>query len=212
MRASLRIALFAVIAVTGPWARADEALREGTDYTVIQAVAGAKSPKIVVTEFFSYQCPHCFAFAKPLHEWSLRVPADVQFERAAVSIGHKPWVDIARTYYTLQAMGNLESLDAAIFNAIHQQGVRMDDIAYIMGWLSQHKVAVTEFDTAYRSAKVRESLALGEQLAVEYKVLAIPTLVIDGKYMVTIASNLPFEPQLAKVDKVIALARSNRSP
>ena len=184
----------------------------GTDYTVIESAAAVdKSSKVQVTEFFSYQCPHCFAFAKPLHEWTMKLPADVQFERKAVSLGHQSWVDVARTYYALQEMGNLESLDAAIFNAIHQQGVKLNEIAYIMGWLKQQKVTLEQFDVVYRSAKVREALAAGEQQSVRYKIPGIPAMVIDGKYLVSIASNKPFDQQLATLDKVIALARTDRA-
>jgi thiol:disulfide interchange protein DsbA len=207
----MRFVLFFISLAIGPAAMSQVAPREGKDYTVIQSAVVDRSSKLVVTEFFSYQCPHCFAFFKPLHEWSAKLPADVQFERQSISIGHPQWVDIARTYYALQAMGNLESLDAAIFNAIHQQGMHLDNIAYIMGWLNQRKVAITEFDAVYRSAKVREAYALGEQLAVTFKVSGIPTMVIDGKYLVSIASNVPFDQQLATVDHLIAMARANRA-
>jgi len=36
-------------------------------------------------------------------------------------------------------------------------------------------------------------------------------MVIDGKYLVSIASNKPFDQQLATLDKVIALARTDRA-
>ena len=54
-------------------------------------LATSDAGKIVVTEFFSYQCPHCFKFEKPFADWSSRLAADVKVERAAVAIGHANW-------------------------------------------------------------------------------------------------------------------------
>jgi thiol:disulfide interchange protein DsbA len=213
----MRIVVAFVLAVlSAACSRATE-LQEGRDYTVIEtgqpAAPADKSAKISVTEFFSYQCPHCFAFSAALRNWSARLPADVQFDRESVAIGHAPWIPIARTYYTLRAMGKLEALDEKIFNAIHQQKVQLDDVAYIMGWLNKNNVPPTEFDAAYRSQRVRDDFARGEQLTADYKVSSIPTMVVDGKYMVIVKSNVDFGEQLAVIDQLIArvrLARANQ--
>jgi thiol:disulfide interchange protein DsbA len=83
--------------------------------------------RIVVTEFFSYQCPHCYAFFPALNDWVNQLPGDVVFERVADSIGNASWLPIARAYYTLQSMGRIDDLDAAIFNTIHAEGMRLFD-------------------------------------------------------------------------------------
>ena len=185
-------------------------IQEGKDYLVVAGPTESKSDKIVVTEFFSYQCPHCFAFSKPLRDWSAKLPSDVQFGRESVSIGHEGWVPIARTYYVLRGMGKLEELDEKIFNAIHQQGLRLNDLPYIMGWLNQQKVPLNEFDVAYRGAKAREEYERGTQISMDYKIPSIPVMVIDGKYMVIIESNVDFAKQLGVVDKLIERARVAR--
>jgi thiol:disulfide interchange protein DsbA len=184
----------------------------GKDYVVIESPSSIQqSSKVTVTEFFSYQCPHCFAFAKPLHDWSVKLPPDVVFERRAVSVGHQSWVDSARTFYALRNLGNLETLDADLFNAIHQQRIRLDKLDLIMGWLNQRKVPLLEFDKAYRSAEARSAYELGEQLTTQYKVPSVPAMVIDGKYLVAIASDASYLPQLSVVDYLIARARAERA-
>lgn len=205
----IRTSIFALIAgVTSVFAAAPTTdLVEGKDFQVIPPAPASSTEKIVVTEFFSYQCPHCFAFSKPLRDWSEKLPADVQFSRESVSIGHEAWVPIARTYYVLRAMGKLEELDEKIFNAIHQQGLRLNDLPYIMGWLNQQKVPLNEFDAAYRGAKAREEYERGTQLSIAYKIPSIPVMAIDGKYMVVIESNVNFAKQLGVVDKLIERAR-----
>jgi len=205
----MRLWVSTVLVLIGTIAGAAD-LKKGRDYLVIQSAAPDKSPTIVVTEFFSYQCPHCFAFSQPLREWSARLPADVKFERESVSIGHEAWVAIARSYYALRSIGKLEALDAEIFSAIHQKGARLNELPYIMGWLNQHKVPVALFDTAYRSQLVRDEFARGEQLSREYKIPSIPVMVVDGKYLVVIESNIDFAQQLGVVDKLIARVRLAR--
>jgi thiol:disulfide interchange protein DsbA len=213
----MRIVVAFVLAVlSAACSRATE-LEEGRDYTVIEtgqpAAPTDKTAKIAVTEFFSYQCPHCFAFSAALRDWSAKLPADVQFDRESVAIGHAPWIPIARTYYTLRTMGKLDALDEKIFNAIHKQSVHLDDVAYIMGWLNVNHVPPTDFDAAYRSQRVRDDFARGEKLSVDYKVPSIPAMVVDGKYMVIIKSNVDFGEQLAIIDKLIArvrLAKANQ--
>jgi thiol:disulfide interchange protein DsbA len=204
-------------ALSAACSRATE-LKEGQDYSVVGAsqanpASGPadKSAKISVTEFFSYQCPHCFAFSKPLREWSSKLPNDVQLERESVAIGHEAWVPIARTYYALRSSGKLDALDEKIFSAIHEQGVRLDDLAYIMGWLNKNSVSPTEFDAAYRSQAAREAFTRGEKLSIDYKIPSIPVMLIDGKYMVMIKSNVDFGQQLGIVDQLIARVRQARA-
>ncbi|HTE39338.1 MAG TPA: thiol:disulfide interchange protein DsbA/DsbL [Steroidobacteraceae bacterium] len=210
MRSILRSILAVLLFFVGATVTAAEP-QLGKDYFIHEAPVPEKNSKITVVEFFSYQCPHCFAFSAPLHDWSQKVAEDVIFERRAVTIGHQPWTDIARTFYALQVMGNLPALDAEVFNAIHRSKVRLDKIDLIMGWLSQRKVPLMDFDKAYRSAEARSAFDRGEQLAAEYKIPSIPAMMIDGRYLVLIASDRSFDQQLAIVDSLIAQARSLRS-
>jgi protein dithiol oxidoreductase (disulfide-forming) len=183
-------------------------LVEGHDYAEIRPAHPTGDPsKIVVTEFFSYQCPHCYAFSEPLNAWVSALPDDVVFQRFAVSIGYDAWAPIARAFYTLQIMGQLDSLDAAIFNAIHVQGVRLYDEAAITDWVAAHGVDGTEFVKTYNSFAASSLYKHAEQLSIEYRVPSIPTLVIDGRFMVQIADNGMFDGQLARVEQLIAKAR-----
>src|SRR5262245_49880354 len=84
----------------------------GTDYQPFQPPQSTSDPsKIAVTDFFSYQCPHCARFAKPYEAWIAKLPADVKAERVAVSIGHEAWVPAAQAFYALTAMKKLPAID-----------------------------------------------------------------------------------------------------
>ncbi|MGC3982721.1 MAG: thiol:disulfide interchange protein DsbA/DsbL [Steroidobacteraceae bacterium] len=191
-------------------------LQPGKDYEVLQpAQPTAQRDKIVVTEFFSYQCPHCYSFFPAVTSWVAKLPKDVVFEREAVSVGYKTWPPAAQTFYTLRAMGKLgelnNSLDGAIFSAIHKQGVRFADRDGIAAWMATQKINAKQFASTFDSFGVQSATAGGERLAKNHKVPSIPSIVIDGKYLVSIEDRPDYTPQLAKLDQLIAKARAEKA-
>src|SRR4030095_13125737 len=75
---------------------------------------------VEVLEFFWYACPHCYALQTPLEAWSKRKPANVDFRRVPAVLDNS-WLQLARTYYALDAMGLVDKLHRPLFDAIHQQ-------------------------------------------------------------------------------------------
>jgi len=183
---------------------------EGRDFTVVNPVQPTAQDKVEVVEFFSYKCPHCASFAPTLDAWAKKLPNDVSFTRESVAIGIAPWVTAARTFYALQALGKVAALDAAVFKAIHEQGERFEDQAKITAWMAQHGVPAGDFRNAYDSFGVETKLKRGDTLSRTFRIPSIPTMIIDGKYMVAIASNVDFRQQLANVDALIARARADK--
>jgi protein dithiol oxidoreductase (disulfide-forming) len=183
---------------------------EGRDFIQIKPTQPTAKDKVEVVEFFSYQCPHCNAFSTPLRVWEKKLPQDVAFRRESVSIGHPPWEPAARTFYTLQALGKLEALDSKVFDAIHKQGVRFDDPAQIASWMAQHDVPAAQFRDAYSNFSVETGFRRGETLSRTFRIPSIPTVAIDGKYLVVIDSRIDYNLQLANVDMLIARARAEK--
>ena len=183
----------------------------GRDFTVVEpAVSMGEQNKIVVTEFFSYQCPHCYAFSRPLEAWAAKLPADVVFRRESVTIGHDTWEPSARTFYVLESLGKLRELDAKLFDAIHQEGLPLLSQLGIGTWVSQHGVSWESFDAEYRSPKVDAKFKRGQQLAAAHLIPSVPTISVDGKYLVAIVGNVDYGVQLAKVEALIAKVRAER--
>ena len=171
------------------------------------------SDRIVVTEFFSYQCPHCFSFDPVLEHWVSELPDDVLFERVAISIGYRQWVPIARAFHTLQAMGEFDDLHHAVFRAIHVDGERFYDKESIVQWLQDQGVDAGEFSAAYDSFSVDVAAGRAERRSTAHRVDSVPALAIDGKYRVAIGDNGTveyFERQLAGVSELIDKIRAAR--
>ena len=185
---------------------------EGSDYIPVRPPQPTSDPdRIVVTEFFSYQCPHCFAFFPALDEWVSRLPEDTVFERVPVSIGHPTWAPIAKAYYALENMGKLAELDAAIFRAIHVQRVPLVDEATIGAWVAAQGVDRDTFTARYNSFSVNTFATRADQTARTYRLPSVPALAVDGKYLIPIADDGRFTGQLAIVDALIEKARAERA-
>jgi protein dithiol oxidoreductase (disulfide-forming) len=185
---------------------------EDKDYFTLNPAQPTSDPtKIVVTEFFSYQCPHCYSFAKPFAAWSKTLPPDVTAERVAVSIGHATWVPMAQAYYALKAMNPVPALDDAIFAAIHRQGAKLANESSIAAWLGTQGVSQTEFTKYYRSFSVQLNTKRADELSRSHQLPSVPVLVIDGKYMVRIADNGKFDDQFKVVNYLVEKERQLRA-
>jgi protein dithiol oxidoreductase (disulfide-forming) len=205
--------LFALLLLgCGASAWAADAPVDGTDYQLLLPPQPTSNPdKIVVTEFFSYQCSHCFMFYPVVTAWANKLPKDVVFERVPVSLGRASWQPISQAFYALQAMGKLEALDSPIFNAIHIQNVRLLDEASIIAFVARHGVNAVDFKATYDSFGVKSSVVRAEQLMKSYRVQGTPSLVVDGKYMVLAEGTKNYDEWLARADKLIGKARTDRA-
>lgn len=164
--------------------------KAGTNYTVLSPAQPTDAPpgKVEVIEMFWYGCPHCYAFDPTLEAWRKHKASYIQFVRVPVM-----WADIhrahARLFYTLQALGKLDQLHSKVFDEIHQKG----DELYVSGdpqatledevkFAEANGISRADFVAAYNSFGVQANLQKADDLARRYKIDAVPTIVIDGKY------------------------------
>lgn len=183
----------------------------GTDYQPINPPQPTSDPsKIVVTEFFSYQCPHCFRFAKPYEDWIAKLPADVKAERVAVSIGHQTWLPAAQAFYALTAMKQVPAIDDALFGAIHRQRLQLDTEAALTDWVGRQGIDQAAFTQAYQSFSVKLNMKRADDLSRSYRLPSVPTLAIDGRYLIPIADDGNFNDQLETANTLIEEARRTR--
>jgi protein dithiol oxidoreductase (disulfide-forming) len=188
-------------------------LVEGADYRRLSPPRPTSSPgKIEVLEFFSYGCPHCAKFYPLVSAWAAKLPKDVVFKRVPVSYGHQAWTNLARAYYALQANGDLARFDGALFHAIHEEHLQLFDAQTIAEWIGRNGGDADRFTNAYASFGINNETVQADQLVEDYQVDAIPTMAVNGRYVLLSPGAAEDEEQtfrelLAHTDKVIAMAR-----
>jgi thiol:disulfide interchange protein DsbA len=208
-----RRGLLAIAALLGISAAAPgQDLQAGRDYVALVPPQPTTDPKrIVVTEFFSYACPHCFSFNPALTSWAGKLPKDVLFERVSVAFGRQPWQTPSQLFYALQAIGKSEELSPAVFRAIHVERVDFSTDKQVIDWVVKQGVDPSQFTQAFQSFSVRSFMARGDQLAQTHHLRGVPTLVVDGKYLLPIDDSREFGPQLAIADQLVEKARAEKA-
>lgn len=156
----------------------------GRDYTLLDPAQPVSTKKIEVIEFFFYECPHCFHLHNEMMGWEKTMPRDVALTFIP-TIFRDSTEPLARTFYALQGIGKIKQLDDAIYQAIHVQNVELYDLDSISAFVGKHGVDTATFKAAYNSFTVNSRVMRAKQLIRRYGINGTPTLIVDGKYVIT---------------------------
>jgi len=118
---------------------------------------------------------------------------------------------MAKLYYTLEAIGELERLDGAVFNAIHEKGLKLVDDKSIAEWVVSQGVDAKKFSDAFNAFGVISKTKRADQIAQSSRISGVPALVVDGRYLVTGKEVKSHADLLALADKVIDKRRAERN-
>lgn len=165
--------------------------------------------RIEVIDFFFYACPYCNELAPHLDRWIKRKPADVVFRRMPV-VRHDTWVPLAKTYFALEAMGEVDRLHLAVYRSYHVEDLYMSQEKVIAEWATKHGLDSEKFMSIYRSDEVRQKVEVAIKMTRDYDIQGTPSIVVDGKFL-TSSSMTPSVPQVIPViDGLVRLARQQR--
>lgn len=165
--------------------------------------------RIEVVEFFWYGCSHCYAFEPAIEQWLKQLPPDVSFRRVPAMF-NKQWAEAGRVYYTLEAMGLLDRLHRPLFDAIHQQHLRITNERQLRDWLQRQNVDADKFYTTAHSFAVEGRLKRAAMLTEASKITGVPALLVDGRYLVS-AEIGSQQKMLQVTDSLIDRARQRQS-
>jgi protein dithiol oxidoreductase (disulfide-forming) len=186
-------------------------LVEGKQYTRLRSVQPVdKGKKIEVIEFFSYGCPHCNDLEAYLQNWAKTAPADVQFLRVPVMFQDR-WKPLAKAYYTLEAMGEDMRLSPEVFKAVHVANLPLYQDKAFLDWVASKGLDRAKAAEIYGSFGVDSKLKRALVLAQEYNIQAVPTMVVDGKFLTSSDRIGGHAAVPAALDVLIAKARAERA-
>ncbi|CAJ0738471.1 thiol:disulfide interchange protein DsbA/DsbL [Ralstonia mannitolilytica] len=171
----------------------------GKDYQVLQPAQPVPAGKIEVTEFFGYWCPHCNHFENTWEAWSAKQGKDVVIKHVPVAFNNDArLVPYSRIYYALEAMGKLQaksskgmSMHARVFDAIHGadrlniRGAKDEQDKTVSDFAAKEGLDRKAFMDAYNSFSVSSNVSRANQLTEQYRIQGVPTVVVQGKYVVS---------------------------
>ncbi|MBV8030029.1 MAG: thiol:disulfide interchange protein DsbA/DsbL [Betaproteobacteria bacterium] len=166
--------------------------------------------KIEVVEFFWYGCPHCYNLEPLLETWLKKQPPDVEFRRIP-AVFNERWALDAGMFFTLEALGVLEKLHRPLFDAIHRDRLRTDDVAARDQWLQKNGVDPKKFEDTFRSFGVQSKVKRAAQQTIAYKIDGTPAMAVQGRYTVSVEQGNGQAGMLAAVDRLVDQVRKRKA-
>ncbi len=202
--------------------------REGTNYYRVEPAQPTSVPpgKVEVTEVFSFACPACNAFYPIMDRLRESLPPEAAVDYVAASFNpQEDWVGFQRAYYAAKALGIDAKTHDAMFNAVWQTGKlatfnrrtrrlkrRMPTIEDVARWYHRHTgVATQRFLAAATSFGVAMKMHEANQYVLACQVSGTPTIIVNGKYRVTVASAGGYNQIIQVVDWLVAKCAKQES-
>jgi thiol:disulfide interchange protein DsbA len=215
-------ALLGLLLVTLGWhAGAAEAFQEGKNYFLIQPAQRTSVPpgKVEVTEVFSYGCPACNQFQPFADDLKKRLPANAVLTYLPASfIPTEQWPMFQRAYLAAQSMGIADKTHRAMFSAIWTSG----ELAVVNPKTNRLRTPPPSIEDAAKfyaraaGVKAEDFLATAKSFSVELNmkradewikaahVDQTPTIVVNGKYRLTVSSAGGVNQMFELVDQLVA--------
>lgn len=155
---------------------------EGDYYKVLDL---PKSSTPIVTEFFSFFCPHCYSFEPMIQQLKKTLPENVKFQKHHVSfMGGSMGKSLSKAYATSIVLGIEEKMTPVLFNRIHnmQKPPRNDnDLRQIF---LDEGVKAEDYDGAFNSFAVNSMVNRYNKAFQDSGLSGVPAVVVNNKYLV----------------------------
>ena len=115
--------------------------------------------KIEVLELFWYRCPHCFELEPYLNKWLKSKPDFIEYVRLPAVL-NRSWGFDARVFYTFVALGLVDSLHEAYFDAIHTDRKRIVTVEQLADWVADKSRTLQT--VLIRPVRVRNEVDFGK--------------------------------------------------
>ncbi len=166
------------------YAQAQMPVRAGQEYTIVERPQATTSgKKVEVLEFFGYFCPACNAFEPHFEEWIKKQGDRIVVKRVHTDI--HDFVTQQKLFFALEAMGKSEELQSRVFAAYHVERNRLMTDADVMKFIDKSGVDKKKFTDIYNSFTVMTKVKAVPRLQEVYKINSVPSVIIDGRFLVS---------------------------
>jgi len=169
----------------------------------------ATGDRIEVIEFFYYGCPICYETQPTLSRWLVTAPEYVAIRRMP-ALSTESWESFAKLFYALETLGQIGRLHWPIYDNFHFDDVRLNDEKVMVEWVARNGVDRGKFLETYGSAEVAAKVAHARELLKAYDVRAVPTFIVDGKFLTSARLAGGTTQMIEVVDHLVRLAREER--
>ncbi|CAH6877843.1 Thiol:disulfide interchange protein DsbA [Vibrio chagasii] len=155
---------------------------EGEHYKVLDLEA---SKKPVVTEFFSFYCPHCNSFEPIIQQLKQQLPKDAKLQKNHVSfMGGNMGLPMSKAYATMIALKVEDKMVPVMFNRIHNMNKPPRDEAELRQIFLDEGVDAKKFDAAYNGFAVDSMVRRFDKAFKDSDLSGVPAVVVNNRYLV----------------------------
>lgn len=185
-------------------------IQPGREYQRIEpAHATAAEGKVEVIEFFYYGCPVCYQTEPSFSRWIGSAPDYVAIRRVP-ALSSEAWAPLAKLYYTLEELGQAERLHWPVYDNIHFEDLKLGNEKVMLDWVARNGIDREKFAQTYASDAVNAKLAQARALLKSYDVRAVPTFIVDGKFLTSARLAGGTEQVVQVLDRLVRMAREER--
>ena len=166
--------------------------------------------RIEVIEFFYYGCPICYEAQPHLSRWLNKTGNDVVLIRVP-AVSRDGWEPFARSFYTLEAMGELARLHWPVYDNHHFDNKDLKEEKSMLDWIGRNGLDREKFRAIWHSEETSAKIRAAQKMLDTYGIRGVPSMVVDGKY-VTSARLADGTRQMVEVlEHLVNRAREERS-
>lgn len=166
---------------------------EGTHYNVISDQA---TEKPIVTEYFSFWCPHCYNFEPIVAQIKSKLDEGTEFKKVHVNFMRFTGTEVqdAATKAMLvgRTMGKEQEMNQAIFNYIHVQRQPITGLRELQSIFLANGVTKEDFDKMVSSFGVNSQLKQNNKSLADFRehLSGVPNFIVNGKYQATFTRDM----------------------
>ncbi|MBE8563989.1 thiol:disulfide interchange protein DsbA/DsbL [Vibrio sp. OPT20] len=155
---------------------------EGEHYKVLDLEA---SKKPMVTEFFSFYCPHCNSFEPIIQQLKQQLPKDAKLQKNHVSfMGGNMGLPMSKAYATMIALKVEDKMVPVMFNRIHTMNKPPRDEEELRQIFLDEGVDAKKFDAAYNGFAVDSMVRRFDKAFKDSGLSGVPAVVVNNRYLI----------------------------
>lgn len=184
--------LLSLFAVTPAWAQETITLSLNNDFTVYQTPrpTNATADRIELIYFYWYGSPLAKEVDRDLRIWAKTRPYGVKLIPAPASFGANHEIFGARIFFALELLGKEEEISPLLLEAVSQRKLDFDSIPAIIKWMAERGIPEKDFLKAMDDSRTKSSTARVKDVMKIYEIKSVPTVVINGKYVVRVSNKV----------------------
>ncbi len=182
MKNMMKIGLAVAISLTSMLVMAlPSAYVEGEHYKANLQRIAVSNEQVEVVELFMYTCPHCYHLEPEVEDWQASVSDKVRFVQVPAVFSPKQ-VPLASAFYAAEALGHLEKLHPLFFEAIHEEGMKLERKEQILDYVARQGVDRASFEQMMKSFAVKTKVKKATAITKMSGISGVPAFVVNGQY------------------------------